>query len=315
MRHPARDTPPLTLPEQATVVVVGGGPAGSFFAIRLLRRARQSGRTVDVVILEKKTEICFYGPVPYSSWEGCNYCAGGVSPRLIDGLRAEGIHIPEEVIESRSTEMVVHGDWKSILLSIPAGREMLSVFRGSRPRQRTGRYVNFDTWLLNLAVDEGARVITAEVDDVHYSNGRRPVVGYQVAAPSEGGPPGDGRGGGSQGSAGPLGPGRLRGAIEADFAVFAGGVNRSPGIDMHDDPVLAALRRMIPRLRPPKVRRAVIAEMQDSTGRMRVIEGEVHFVQYGSEQLHIEMASVMPKKEWITTVLLGKSVDEAAPSA
>jgi flavin-dependent dehydrogenase len=308
------------------VVVVGGGPAGSFFALRLLRRARQAGRVVNVIILEKKTEICFYGPVPFSSWEGCNYCAGGVSPRLIDGLRAEGITIPEEVSESRPTEIIVHGDWKSIQLPVPEGREMVSVFRGSRPRQRTGRYVNFDTWLLNLATEEGARVITAQVESVHYSPKRKPVVSYRApgaapdgTAPADGAPAARARGGtaapdtatAAQAAAGA--PAVAVHTIEADFAVFAGGVNRSPGADPRTDPVLAALQKMIPRLRPPKVRKAVIAEMRDDTGRMRVIEGELHFVQYGSKDLRIEMASVMPKKEWITTVLLGKSVDRAQP--
>ncbi len=83
---------------------------------------------------------------------------------------------------------------------------------------------------------------------------------------------------------------------------------------MRTDPVLSALQKMIPRLQPPKVRKAVIAEMRDSEDRMRVIEGEVHFVQYGSKDLRIEMASVMPKKDWLTTVLIGRSVDRAEPS-
>jgi len=299
--------------------VVGGGPAGSFFAIRLLRKARQAGRAVKVIILEKKREVCFYTPLPFSSWEGCNYCAGGVSPRLVDGLRREKIFLPEEVIESRSTEVVIHGNWKSILLAVPEGREMLSVFRGSRPRQRAGRYVNFDTFLLHLAADEGAQVITAEVDHVRYSPEGRPLIDYRetrddVACCSDGEPdcgctePGetsDSNTGASQGT----------GTIEADFAVFAGGVNRRPGMDIRDDPLLTALQKMIPRLRPPKVRKAVIAEMRDSQARVRLVEGEMHFVQYGSRDLRIEMASVMPKKDWITVVLLGKSVDRAQPTA
>ena len=130
----------LTLPDPATVAVVGGGPAGSFLAIRLLRHARRSGRSVRVIIIEKKTEVCFYHPVAFCGWEGCNYCAGGISPRLADILREEGISLPEEVIESRADEVVVHGDWKSVRLPVPEGREMLSVFRGSRPRQRAERY-------------------------------------------------------------------------------------------------------------------------------------------------------------------------------
>ena len=283
----------LPLPDDAAVVVVGGGPAGSFFAIRLLRAARRAGRAVNVTILEKKTEICFYSPVAFSSWEGCNYCAGGVSPRLVDGLRAEAIVIPDEIIESRPTEIVVHGDWKSILLPVPEGRELLSVFRGSRPQQRTGRYLNFDTFLLHLAADEGAQVVTADVNDVRYAPDGRPVVSYVTGAGAE----------------------ALNHDITADFAVFASGVNRSPGIDLRDDPVLSALGRMIRRLRAPKVRKAVIAEMKGDEERMRMIEGEMHFMQYGSKDLHIEMASVVPKKGWMTTVLLGKSVDRAEPSS
>lgn len=350
-RRRGRDSP-LILPDNATVVVVGGGPAGSFFAIRLLHKARRAGRTVNVVILEKKTEVCFYSPVSFSSWEGCNYCAGGVSPRLVDALRAENVLVPDEVIESRPTEVVVHGDWKSIQLPVPEGREMLSVFRGSRPRQRTGRYVNFDTFLLNLAAEEGARVITADVNEVSYSTEGKPIVGYRavddpgtnpdagpgVAAdhPSGVGPNVTTGGGPSHangeadrrskanadadspsGTIGGSPDGTTDGCdarIEADFAVFAHGVNHRPGIDMRTDPVLSALQKMIPRLQPPKVRKAVIAEMRDSEDRMRVIEGEVHFVQYGSKDLRIEMASVMPKKDWLTTVLIGRSVDRAEPS-
>ena len=47
----------LTLPDGATVVVVGCGPAGSFFAILALRKARELGRTLDLTILERKTEV------------------------------------------------------------------------------------------------------------------------------------------------------------------------------------------------------------------------------------------------------------------
>jgi flavin-dependent dehydrogenase len=285
----------MTLPDPATVVVVGGGPAGSFFSIRLLRRARELGRSVRVVILEKKTEVCFYNPAPFSGWEGCNYCAGGVSPRLNDILAENGIVLPPDVIEGEADEVIVHGDWKSIELPVPRDRRMVSVFRGSRPRSRADRYDNFDTFLLSRAVKEGAEAITAEVEGVAYSAEGRPAVAYRTPVTHDRDLPAE--------------------SVEADFVVVAAGVNRSPGADPASDPLIGALRAMMPGLKPPKVRRTVIAEMLGEDGLMLPLSGEVHFVQYGSRSLQIEMASLIPKDTWMTVVLLGKTVDRTPAAA
>ncbi len=282
------------LADQATVAVVGGGPAGSFFAFRLLQRAQELGKSIKVVIFEKKSEICFYQPSAFCSWEGCNYCAGGISPRLADILVENGIILPEDVIESRATEVVVHGDWKSIQLPVPKNREMLSVFRGSRPHQRAGRYGNFDTFLLHTAVARGAEVITAEVRDVRRSTAGKMLVTYHTAVADEDGLSDE--------------------TLEADFVVFAGGVNRSPGMALKSDPLFAVLRRLIPRLQPPRVRRAAIAELQTDEELLRPLDGEVHFAQHGSKEIDIEMSSILPKGKWITVVLLGKAIDRADPS-
>ena len=280
----------LPLPQDAAVVVVGGGPAGSFFAVRALRRARQLGRTLDLTIFERKTEVCFCQPVAFSSWEGCNYCAGGISPRLADVLRENAITLPEEVVEGRASEVIVHGDWKDIDLPIPEGREMLSVFRGSRPRRRSHRYENFDSFLLLQAEQEGARVLQADVRELRRSSTGRPVVGYRLVTEE------------------------TDREIEADFLVFAAGVNRVPGMDLGADPVYAALAQLLPGLRPPRVRTAVICEMQAQAGLLRSMEGEVHFAQHGSKELDIEMCSLIPKGDWMTVVLLGESIDRAGPS-
>jgi len=282
------------LADPATVAVVGGGPAGSFFAIHLLDRARQLGRSIDVTIFEKKTEVCFYQPASFCAWEGCNYCAGGVSPRLADILRKSGIVLPDEVVESRATEVIVHGDWKSIQLPVPEDREMLSVFRGSRPRQRAGRYGNFDTYLLNAAADRGARVITAEVREVRRSPTERVVIEYHTAVADQNGLSDE--------------------TLEADFVVIAAGVNRSPGMDLTSDPMFSMLRKLMPHLKPPKVRRAAIAELQADEDLLRPLDGEVHFVLHGSKEIDIEMSSLLPKGRWITVVLLGKTIDRSDPS-
>jgi flavin-dependent dehydrogenase len=282
------------LPDPAVVAVVGGGPAGSFFALHLLRRAARLGKAIEVIILEKKREVCFYEPAEFCAWEGCNYCAGGVSPRLADILQENRIYLPPEIIESRATEVIVHGDWKSIQLPVPEGRHMMSVFRGSHPRQRAERYHNFDTFLLHAAVQEGATVLAAEVRAVARSASGRLSLTFREAVSADA-DTGDK-------------------TLEADFVVVSAGVNRIPGMNVNNDPLFASLRTIMPHLRAPRVRRAVIAELQAEEGLLRPLEGEVHFAQHGSKEIDIEMSSLLPKGSWLTVVLLGRTIDAADPS-
>ncbi len=283
----------MPLPDGATVVVVGGGPAGALFAMRVLRRARELGKRLELLIFEKKREVHFSQPAsPLAFREGCNYCAGSISPRLGDVLRENGLILPAEIVEGKATTLTVHGDWKSLELPIPAGRDMLSVFRGSRPKQRPGRHANFDAYLLGKAAEEGAKVITAKVRDVRYTPDAKPLVGYQVTTAA----------------------GSRDETIEADFVVFAGGVNCAPGMDLDCDRLFQALAEVIPGFRPPKVRKSLICEMEADAELLRYMKGEVHFAQYGSKDLPIEMSSLIRKGRWITVVLVGKSVDHADPS-
>jgi len=170
----------IPLPDPARVAVIGGGPAGAFFAITLLRRARQLGRKVEVLILEKKEELQFYASSSLSSCrEGCGHCAGAISPRMADVLGELGLDLPEDIVAGNVESLAVHGDWKTNVLPIPEGRRMFSVFRGSRPKTRPGRHVNFDGFLLDNATEEGARVIQGVVEDIRYSERGKPVVAYQ----------------------------------------------------------------------------------------------------------------------------------------
>jgi len=283
----------IALPDGATIVVVGGGPAGTFFAIHALRQARKLGKTIEVLILEKKKELNFYQPaLPLVAWDGCNYCAGGISPRLADALRESDLSLPNDIVEGSATAVTVHGDWKSVELPIPEGRKMLSVFRGSRPRDRPGRYTNFDSYLLSRATNEGAKIITAEVRDVQYAANRKPQIGCLLATAT----------------------GSKEETIEADFVALAGGVNQLPGMRVQSDRLFQAIAEVLPGFRPPQVRKALICEMQAEEDLLQYMQGEVHFAQYGSRELHIEMSSLIPKGRWVTVVLVGQSVDRAVPS-
>ena len=284
---------PVILENGARILVVGGGPAGAFFAIRMLRRARRSGRAIEVLILEKKGELQFYEPCCSTCHrEGCNYCAGVISPRLANLLNDTGLTLPEEVLQSRIESLTIHGDWKSIELPIPPGRTMFSVFRGSRPRNRADRHISFDSYLLRKAEEEGATILTGEAYDISQNESGKPVLKYREGS----------------------GISTRERSMEAEFVVFAGGVNQSPGMQLESDRLFQALCRAIPKMRPPKVRRSLICELAVDKDVVRPIEGEMHFAQYGSKDLRIEMSSLIPKAEVITVVLIGRSVDEAKGS-
>jgi len=280
---------PTPFEDNGRVAVIGGGPAGSFFAISFLRSIEKTGRKASLTIIEKKN------PEPqaddasfFSCREGCNYCAGGISPMLADALEQEDLVLPEEVIAGRIRSLTVHGDWKSIELRVLESRKMFAVFRGSRPKTRLDQYRNFDSFLLGAARRAGADIVTGEVDDVRYAESGKPIVSYQSFE--------NGR--------------ALHNMVEADFVVFAGGVNQSIGASRAAKPLSSILRKLIPGFSPPQVRKALIGEIEIQKDAGSLLEGEIHFVEYGSKALKIEMSSLIPKGNYITVVMLGRAVDE-----
>ncbi|MBM3879670.1 MAG: hypothetical protein FJ387_08100 [Verrucomicrobia bacterium] len=261
------------------VAVIGGGPAGAFFALHLLREAERSGRQVQVVVFEKRSVGAGLATCGEGCWKGCNYCAGGLSPRLLDVLKELGLAVPEEVIQRRIDSITVQGYWKNIELDVPPGRELLSVYRGSRPSRRPDRQHGFDAFLLNAAVAAGAELVGEEVIEIAYSERRRPVVQYRS--------------------------GEGTGELEADFVVVATGVNE--GAD--GGTMVGALRRLLPEFAPPRLRRAVVFELEVEPEVPSSLASTVHFVEYGSRSLRLEMCSLVPKRGYLTVVLVGPSVD------
>ncbi|MEK7684119.1 MAG: hypothetical protein AAB466_01710 [Verrucomicrobiota bacterium] len=274
----------IPLERGATVAVIGGGPAGAFFSIHLLRKARELGRDVQVRIIERRTQSSTgsMGCCP-GSWKGCNYCAGGISPKLNDVLKSMGLTIPPEVIQSRIHAIAIQGYWKNIELEVPLGRELLTVYRGSRPARRSDRHHNFDSFLLGEAVKAGAHVISGEVDEVHYSETGKPLIRYRVNG--------------------------LEARMEADFAVFAAGVNEGSSLAPARSRILQSLQRLIPDFAPPPVRRSLMFELEAEPDLPAHLAGTIYFVEYGSKTLRLEMCSLVPKRGFMTVVLVGASVD------
>lgn len=275
----------LRLESNDCVAVIGGGPAGSFFAIRLLREARRHGRQLRVVIVEK------HGPADLNTdvfqCRGCNFCAGGISPRLDEALERDGLHVPGEIIQSEVDYIWVQGEWKNFRLRVPAGLRMYSVFRGPLPSRRGDSRAGFDGFLLGQAVREGAEILRGEVQRIRYSEAGRPVL--TVTAQSG-----------------------ERLTVDAAFVAIATGINAHCGRDYRDDAVIASVRRMNKGFVPGKSRQTLIFELDAGEEYLRQhLFREVYYVEFGSKHLAVEHAALIPKGRFLTVVMMGRCVDKA----
>jgi flavin-dependent dehydrogenase len=171
------DMHPYRLQDGARVAVIGGGPAGAFFAYFLLDVAAQVGRRVDVDIYEPRN---FTQP----GAQGCNGCAGIVSESLVRLLAKEGIDLPASVVQREIDSYVVHMDAGSATITPPRpGGRIGAVHRGAGPRDlRRSAWVGLDAHVLGLAVAHGAQVIPQRVGDVAWTRGRPTVSTREDAA-------------------------------------------------------------------------------------------------------------------------------------
>ena len=152
------------------VAVVGGGPAGSFFAYFLLTFAKRVGLDLEVSIYEPRD---FGGAAP----TGCNMCGGIISESLVQMLAAEGIELPVSVIQRGIDSYVLHLDVGTVRIDTPVQEMRIgAVHRGAGPRDvKTVKWGSFDGYLLSLATGLGAQVVRARVERIHQKDGR-PVL-------------------------------------------------------------------------------------------------------------------------------------------
>ena len=159
----------IRLQNGSRVCIVGGGPAGSFSALHLLKLAQEHGLALDVLIFEARDPTGL-------GRESCKGCAGILSADLVNLLPSIGIALPPAVVQAELRAYVVHvpGQVTSIEQPHP-DRHILSVYRGSGPRLgEDGDVVGLDGYLLSQARARGARHIPARVRNVEL--GERPVV-------------------------------------------------------------------------------------------------------------------------------------------
>ena len=164
----------LHLSSGSRIAIVGGGPAGSFAALHLLRFASHLGIPISVTIFERKD----FGR---RGAAGCNKCAGILSARAMQGLAELGLQIPERLVLARLQGYTLHMAGHALEVSRPdPTRTIISVYRGGGPlRGDLPPSVSFDGWLLAEARAAGAEVVVANV--------RRIVAGPLVDVETDGG--------------------------------------------------------------------------------------------------------------------------------
>ena len=151
------------------IIIVGGGPAGSFTALHLMHLFAEAHLDLDVTIIEARD---FNRPGPGS----CNKCAGILSSTLVKNMERLGLTIPVEVIQSVIDTYILHiGNIQLPLHTLKPSRRIISVYRGRGPRLGgLPAPLSFDGWLLHQAQERGARIMQMRVLAVR--PGPRPIV-------------------------------------------------------------------------------------------------------------------------------------------
>ncbi|MFQ5956739.1 MAG: hypothetical protein ACE5KK_03080, partial [Candidatus Brocadiales bacterium] len=146
----------MYLTNGAQIAIIGGGPAGCFFANFANRLAKQLGLDVSVTIFEQRD---FARPVK----SGCNMSVGVLAENLLQKLDDTGISIPDRCIQTEieGYHFITREDRVSLYHPKPGRRpRIVTVFRGAGPLHSQFELdVSFDNFMLITARERGANLI------------------------------------------------------------------------------------------------------------------------------------------------------------
>ncbi len=149
----------LKLADGDTIVIIGGGPAGSFFAMHVIGFARKSGINLSVIILERRY-FSNYGP------GGCNMCAGVLGGNFVNIISELDLIFDKSVIRKNVQGFKLNINDKDALIIRQASR-VYTIFRGMGPQKNdSDGFVSFDGFLLKKAREYGATVLYGNVKDI-----------------------------------------------------------------------------------------------------------------------------------------------------
>lgn len=276
---------PIRLTNGSQVHIIGGGPAGSFFAIQLLQMAKKVGKEISVTIIDKRI-VKSPRNIPWRL-KGCNFCAGVISPNLYKEMLDNDVELPEEIICEKFSHIWMHGLWKNFPLKVPPDRKLISVFRGCLPSDRQDGLQGFDHFLISRAVKEGAGLLSGTALNLKYGGSGKLII--QLKASSG-----------------------VLSEFESDFVCMSTGINYFPGKPLDKNPLFNAFKKINPSFMPPRVRPTFVFEMKP--GRVylkKFLDKELYLIVSGSKQLELEHIALVPKGEYLTVALVGKSIDRA----
>ena len=147
-----------TLTDSSKIAVIGGGPAGSLFALFALKMAKRVDKKIGITIFEPK-DFSRSGP------SGCNKCGGVISEHLVQKLALEGINFPPKIVQRGIDSYVLHTEKGRVVIQSPAAEKRIAtVYRGGGPvgtqeKNRGG----FDDFLLQSALAEGATLVRTRI--------------------------------------------------------------------------------------------------------------------------------------------------------
>ncbi len=258
----------LKLKDGSKIAIIGGGPAGSFFAHFIQKYASRKGINLSVTIFDGK-DFLQKGP------SGCNLCAGVISESLDQKLIEEGIFLPEKRIINRVEGYHLHVNNEHLLLSCAENNtnKIATVFRGNGPRYSTfPDIISFDDFLLTWAQDRGAKVISYPVWDIKLpKKSTEPVSLF-------------------------FGERKNLEQFEADLVVGSFGVNSY---------LMKKIQKLGLGYRPPSTLITYQAELKSDREKIfRDFGNTIHV--YMPKSKNIRYATVIPKGDYISITLIGK---------
>ena len=256
----------IFLRDGSRIAIIGGGPAGCFFANFALRQARLRGIKVHVTIFEGRD-------FTRADHQACNMSVGVLAERLMEKLDWQGITIPQRCIQAeiQGYQFFTQDDYMSLEHPVPGHRpRIVSVFRGGGPvHSHMKEDVSFDHFLLRFVEGQGAQIIKGGVKDIVLPGHPEGKVSLMFGKGEE---------------------------LEADLVVGAFGVNTPTG---------DIFTRMHFGYVPPKTLKTCIVDARLGRDFIKEhYRDNIYVFALGTDE--VEFASFTPKGDYLTIGLVGK---------